>query len=329
MARLPNTFYRYRGFSTNTLDSLCHDSLHFGHPGTFNDPLDCNPTIECDSNLDELRNLLSVLIRRRVKSEVRASLGQARLKGDGATAHAEKRALSEAQSELANIEYNATDPEYTVFESKAEGWLLTSQIQSELRRYYECGVCCLSTTYASPLLWSHYGDQHRGLCIGYGLNRIPRPEPRRVVYGGDRSVRTSVLAKALVHENSEAKAELDRDVLLRKARGWAYEKEWRLIGVQGNQDSPLLLKEVTFGLRCPMSVVHALTRALAGRATPIRYHQMYEIDGRFVLRRKQVDLGELGASMPKTARSAEEIFDNLDEDEPGNTHPNRPAAGAA
>lgn len=316
MKRLPGTLYRYRGFSTNTLDSLCYDRLYFAHPGTFNDPLDCNATIECDSSLDELRTLLSVLIRKRVKSDVLASLGQARIKGDGAAAHGEKRAFSEAQSQLANIAYNATNPEHTVSKVEAEGWLLTSEVERELCRHYERGVCCFSTTYASPLLWSHYGDQHRGLCIGFGLDRKPKPQPRRVVYGGSRSVPTSLLTRALVHEDQMAKEKLDRDVLLRKARGWGYEKEWRLIGDQGDQDSPLLLKEVTFGLRCPMSVVHAVTKALAGRISPVRYYQMYEVNGRFILRRREVNLDKLDVYMPKTAQSGVEMFGDPEEQEP-------------
>ncbi|MGH8639143.1 MAG: DUF2971 domain-containing protein, partial [Burkholderiales bacterium] len=65
-------------------------------------------------------------------------------------------------------------------------------------------------------------------------------------------------------------------MLLRKARGWSYENEWRLLGAQDEQDSPLLLREVTFGLRRSMSVVHAVITALAGRDTPVRYFQMYE-----------------------------------------------------
>jgi len=316
MKRLPGTFYRYRGFNTNTLDSLCYDRLHFAHPGTFNDPLDCNAMIECDSSLDELRTLLSVLMRKRVKSDVLTSLGQARIKGDGAAAHAEKRALSEAQSQLADIAYNATNPEYTVSKVEAEGWLLTREIERELRRHYERGVCCFSTTYASPLLWSHYGNQHRGLCIGFGLDRRPKPQPRRVVYGGSRSVPTSLLTRALVHEDQMAKEELDRDVLLRKARGWGYEKEWRLIGDQGDQDSSLLLKEITFGLRCPMSVMHAVTKALAGRISPVRYYQMYEVNGRFILRRSEVNLDELDAFMPNTAQSGLEMFGDPEEQEP-------------
>jgi len=316
MKRLPGTFYKYRDFSKNTLDSLCYDRLYFAHPGTFNDPLDSDPTIECDSSLDELRTLLGVLIRKRVKSEVLASLAQASVKGAGAAAHAEKRALSEVESQLAEIAYNATNPEYTVSKDEAEGWELTSAIQRELRRHYERGVCCFSTTYASPLLWSHYGDQHRGVCIGYGSDRRPKPQPHRIIYGGSRSVPTSLLTRALVNEDQMAKEELDRNMLLRKARGWGYEKEWRLIGAQGDQDSPLLLKEVTFGLRCPMSVVHAVTKALVGRNSPVRYYKMYEVRGRFILRRREVDLDELDANMPMTAQSGIEIFGDLEDQEP-------------
>jgi len=113
-----------------------------------------------------------------------------------------------------------------------------------------------------------------------------------------------------------AKEELDRNMLLRKARGWGYEKEWRLIGAQGDQDSPLLLKEVTFGLRCPMSVVHAVTKALVGRNSPVRYYKMYEVRGRFILRRREVDLDELDANMPMTAQSGIEIFGDLEDQEP-------------
>lgn len=317
MTRHPTTFYRYRGFSTNTLDSLCHDRLYFAHPGTFNDPLDCSPTLESDSSLEELRHLLSVLVRRRVRSEVLASLSLARVKGESAAEHAEKRAISEARDQLANIAYNATEQEYAASELEVEGWLLSTQIERELHRHYERGVCCFSTTYASPLLWSHYGEQHRGLCIGYGLDRRPKPEMHGVVYGGGRSVRTSLLTRALVHEDPTARRELDRDVLLRKARGWSYEKEYRLLGIQGDQDSPLRLKEITFGLRCPMSVVHTVVKALAGRNGGMRYFQMFEVRGRFVLRRSEVDLAELGMYMPKTALSGAEVFGNPDEAQPG------------
>uniref|UniRef100_UPI0040565126 DUF2971 domain-containing protein n=1 Tax=Candidatus Electronema sp. TaxID=2698783 RepID=UPI0040565126 len=195
MNKQPSMFYRYRTFSVTTLDSLCCDTLYFAPIGTFNDPLDCNPTIECDSNAEELRNLLTFLIQQRISTEVRESLEKARIRGEWATAHANKSAQIEATNELASIAYHATAPDYEieVSEAEAERWLIVQAIERELKRHYERGVCCFSTTYSSPLLWSHYGDQHKGICIGYSLERNPRPQPQKVVYGESRSIKISIL----------------------------------------------------------------------------------------------------------------------------------------
>ena len=308
MSTQPETFYRFRGFNTTTLDFLYRDLLHFANPRTFNDPLDCNPSVVCDSNRSEMRDLLGLLIQRRVTSEVLASLQLARLKGEGASRHAERRARIEDKSSLENIAYHATDPEYSAGEDQAEAWLLTSQIEEELRRHYDRGVCCFSASYRSPLLWSHYGDQHRGLCIGYGVDRVPRPIPQRVVYGGNRTINTSVLIRAFLHNDHEAGIDLDRDILLRKAAGWRYENEWRLIGTEGLQNSPMLLKEITFGIRCEPAVIHAVVRALSGRINELKFYRMREDRIRFGLKRRGVDIDDLDGYFPETAASGEEIF---------------------
>jgi hypothetical protein len=215
------TVYRYRSFSTKTLDSLCHDTLYFAHPGTFNDPLDCKPTLECDSNLEQLRKLHERLFERRVLAEKRSSLLKAGFRGPKTDQQIAKRARAEVARELADIVYNATNPEHGDDPGKNEEWILTQEIHRELLKNYERGVCCFSTTSTSPLLWSHYGDQHQGICIGYSTERNPRPNLERVIYGGNRNIKTSKLVKALLDEEPEAKIELDRSVLLRKARGWS------------------------------------------------------------------------------------------------------------
>uniref|UniRef100_UPI004055F758 hypothetical protein n=1 Tax=Candidatus Electronema sp. TaxID=2698783 RepID=UPI004055F758 len=97
-------------------------------------------------------------------------------------------------------------------------------------------------------------------------------------------------------------------LLLRKATGWKYEREWRLIGKQGIQDSPLLLKEITFGLRCTIPVIHSIVQALSGREEAVDFYEMHEVPSKYILRRRPIDLGELDNSLPKTAASGEEIF---------------------
>lgn len=312
-SRTPNTFYRYRSFNEATLDLLCRDSLYFANPSTFNDPLDCKPTLEPDSTLEDLRALLAHLVKQRVRSEILESLTQARIRGERAKSHAQRRADIEATHVLGGIADNATNPEYRISEDQAEISLLTQSIHRELARHYERGVCCFSSTYSNPLLWSHYSDQHRGLCIGYDLIRKPRPVMHKVIYGGSRLIKTSTLVAALLKGDIDAKTNLNRDMLLRKARGWSYEREWRLIGEQGKKDSPLRLKEVTFGLRCPDSVMHTVVKALQARHQPVKFFEIYEVHGSYRLARREPDLDELSIYLPRTAESGEEIFGSVDD----------------
>lgn len=310
-------YYRYRRFNTNTLAELCNDALYFSHPGDFNDPMDCKPTVECDSDLEELRQLVSLLIQNRVLTEVLDSLRRAYWRGGNAMKYARRRGEEEAKRELANLAYLATDPERGESPEDAEIWLLTNEVQSELRQHYRYGICCFTESYTNPLLWSHYADQHQGLCIGYSTERKPPPKLHKVTYGGSRTICTSKLARAFVKCDPSALDEVDQDVLLRKATGWSYEREWRLIGEVGEQESSMLLKEVTFGLRCPLSIKHAIVQALQGRDLPVRFYEMLEDRGKYALRRKVLDEDEFALFYPKTAYSAEELFgidEEVDED---------------
>jgi Protein of unknown function (DUF2971) len=306
--RTQRTFYRYRSYNEDTLDLLCHDQMYFANPSTFNDPLDCKPNLAADSDLNELSGLLSYIVKRRVRTEILRSLTQAQIGGERAEAHAQRHADLEATRVLDEIAYYATDPEYTVTEEQAETDLLTQRIREELARHYERGVCCFSSTYRNPLLWSHYGDQHRGLCIGYDMVRKPQPELSKVIYGGTRVINTSTLVAALVKGDQGAQQRLDRDMLLRKARGWSYEREWRLIGEQGVQDSPLRLKEVTFGLRCRDTVIYAVCKALQAPDRAVEFFSIYETHGSYRLARTETDINELNGYFPRSARSGEEIF---------------------
>jgi hypothetical protein len=159
----PRKVYRYQAFSATTASSLCHDKLYFADPGAFNDPHDCKPTVDSDSDNEKLRAVLKTLIKRRVESETLASLRNARVKGERAEAHAHRSGDQDACQELAEITYKATDPEFNCSEEDAENWLLTLEIQRELLAQYDRGVCCFASAVDNPLLWSHYGDQHRGL----------------------------------------------------------------------------------------------------------------------------------------------------------------------
>lgn len=306
----PHTIYRYRTFSSSTVELLCSDVQFFAKAADFNDPFDCSPVIKVDSGLSQMRNILKALVFARVRAETLAALKKAKFEDIRAMPHAEQVADREAFSAIERVAYYATDPEYDD-RTIAEIGMLRFDIERELQNRYGKGICCFSQEFDNPLLWSHYGDQHRGICIGYTLNRNPAPELKQVRYGGERTITTTLLEQAILKNDTVALAQLDADFLLRKAPEWEYEKEWRLIGNIGLQDSPLMLTEVTFGLRCPGAVRHIFMKALEGRTSEIQFYEMYNPPGTFKLDRTHVDMEYL-MHFPNVAMSGIEAFGDPD-----------------
>jgi hypothetical protein len=108
------------------------------------------------------------------------------------------------------------------------------------------GICALTTDAHNPLMWSHYADEHRGICIQLDAscdlrNLFPQP----VEYSNTYPVMADIF---------RPRAER-ADVLpfLRKSEHWSYEKEWRLVDphhVRAPRPfSPRALTAVIFGLR--------------------------------------------------------------------------------
>lgn len=310
----PKRVFRYRGFSSLTVEAMVRDELFFSDPSAFNDPLDCQPTVEADSGLEELRELLSALISRRILSETISSLRKNKVKEEAANQYASKLAQREAKDKLKSISYYSTDPEYDCSREEAEIWLLTVEIERELLKRYGKGICCFSSVYDNPLLWSHYGDQHKGLCIGYNLTRNPEPRLHKVTYGGGRIVPTSLISRAVTDGDQEAIKLLDQHILLRKASPWRYEREWRLLGHRGLQDSPLRMIEITFGLRCSDAVKHSIVSALENRESTVKFYKMHQVRGSFKLKRCPVDTGEMRAYYPRVALSGVEMFGPVSEE---------------
>lgn len=312
MARTPRIVYKYRGFSALSLSALCQDQLFYSTADALNDPFECAPSLRNESDLPTLRALLSKLVSDRTAAETKAKLNNAFVRGAGAEVHSQKVAVAVAANKLADVAYHATNPDYETSEEEAEAWLLQWEIKTELLRRTGKAICSLATSWKNTLLWSHYGDEHSGFCVGYSRDRKPIPELHRVAYGGSRELSTEVVAKAVLANDPAAQQEVDEAVLLRKSRSWSYEREWRLIGSAGLQTSPLRMVEVIFGLRSPAAVKHAIVEALGGRDDEVQFWEMWNNSTDYTLLRQLVDLGEMRAFCPRVARSAEEMFGPID-----------------
>lgn len=90
------------------------------------------------------------------------------------------------------------------------------------------GICCFSETPTNELMWAHYADEFRGICIAYDFSNL----------------RESLIDDAqftrLFYSESQPRLNLTRAdletsvrrVLSSKSQKWSYEREWRLFASQ-------------------------------------------------------------------------------------------------
>lgn len=90
------------------------------------------------------------------------------------------------------------------------------------------GIACFSESDDSLLMWSHYANNHTGICVEYDMIEVIdelKFTPVPVLYSGNRVVINKIGPKSI---NDDA---LDSFIhcVVTKSIEWSYEKEWRII----------------------------------------------------------------------------------------------------
>lgn len=141
-----------------------------------------------------------------------------------------------------------------------EGYL--NEIQRKMKKV---GICSFSLKLEEPLLWSHYADEHRGICLTYQFPEEFLIDRENQVVGVSKTEYgknplTDWFIENIPEEYGKEfedhfTTELLKKVLIIKSESWAYEKEARIIReVEGV--FPIhkkFLTQVCFGLNTPES----------------------------------------------------------------------------
>lgn len=94
-----------------------------------------------------------------------------------------------------------------------------------------CGVVSLSETHRNILMWAHYADEHRGLCIGYHTDSL---KTLKINY--DSSRYDPIDDHFDIGEFNSWIDQVVKKILTTKSDEWIYEKEHRLIHQINNCD---------------------------------------------------------------------------------------------
>lgn len=118
------------------------------------------------------------------------------------------------------------------------------------------GMLCFSASWRDPVIWAHYSDKHKGICLGFD---VPDDAAKPVDYVPER----------LPFPESPTTADTD-SMLWTKFTNWAYEEEIRIWAALNEHEDgvyyknfgdDLRLMEVIAGAECTVPE-HAFQRAL-------------------------------------------------------------------
>lgn len=153
---------------------------------------------------------------------------------------------------------------------------LTGEIdsfQSELRNF---GILSLAEDEKDILMWSHYADDHKGVCIEFEraeTNDLGNPKAtKKVVYTKNYP---SMSVKSLLSDDGHHNSLMR--VLYTKSEHWSYEKEWRNFQPTGGKVYPIpgRILSITFGVRASEIDID-IVKKLVGHSIPLYQAQLKE-----------------------------------------------------
>lgn len=257
---VPSKFYKYHSLNGNSalhlISTLLNKEVHFSSPRSFNDPFDCKPRYA--GNLSQ-ENFITHFVR--VASARTAYLSPEFLAGQG------EKAWINSASQHGNIQS------------------MILNIQKEMGRNLEhSAIYCVSSRNDDILMWGHYADSHRGICLEFDSGSDFLKSAMRVDYEDTRPE-----VEIFDRDNTVEKM---RKSLLVKSSHWKYEKEWRVVeltkqaGLRKFNDGDLT--GIIFGSAISPSMQNTIAGIAKNHPTPIKFYNAIPDEFEFKLRIEQL-----------------------------------------
>lgn len=229
----PRYLYKYRKLGGNTEKIITLNGMLFSSPLAFNDPFDFKLPID---PIESIRNL---------KEEELVFCLNNFMKN-----------LQDKSYEIPeeNILFAKWLTETKGVESIVKGFSeifpkMKKIIDKELK---ETGICCFSKEYDNILMWSHYAQDHKGVCLKFDTTEDNDFFSPLITVDYMKKLNLNII-EYLSEPNRFAK-----DTVKIKYFDWFYEREVRIVKISSSgfnskngflKFKPNALKEVIFGLR--------------------------------------------------------------------------------
>lgn len=209
----PKALYKYHKINRNLIKLLINNSLWAGAASSLNDPYDCDFEMSKDFFKKKFINKM--------------------FSGE------EYKSIPEADKNwfLDGLGEAFTEDQIKTFQRFSLKFI---------------GICCFSSNPNSELMWSHYADSAKGVCLEFDFRK-------------NDSIKKKLIPVRYTNKTILAQNEVDvAKALIKKRKAWSYENEWRLI-----EDIGLIpfdkneLVRVIFGPRIHRECYKIVVKALA------------------------------------------------------------------
>jgi Protein of unknown function (DUF2971) len=168
---------------------------------------------------------------------------------------------------LDGVKVNATDETLKSMYRESVRKTLSGLTEQFLDRR---GVSCFTESNDNLLMWAHYADGGRGMCLEFSTAEPLFEKARKVTYAD--SIPTVELGSLLCNEEYD----LITDLFRTKSAHWKYEEEWRVVheaaGTNWVYESTSLLG-VYFGPNTPSDLLAIACLILKGQNDSVRLYK--------------------------------------------------------
>ena len=214
-ANLPKYLYRYMAFPFEPDSQIAQEKIkrlkalfvnsHFYmvSPLWFNDPFDCKAFLT-------LEGCHETYWKERIQQYFLAMAKKIRgVKG--------KRIIQQKM-------FNGYDDDKKAYEE----WLESSSENMHRNLLPLTGILSFSESPRNILMWSHYSDSHKGLCVQIDTATIKMDE-RKLLHKVEYCDGYPTMKEYICKSKEGDPLNATRMFLSRKSKAWEYEREWRLI----------------------------------------------------------------------------------------------------
>jgi hypothetical protein len=248
--------YHYQRFDPDRLRrQLANNSIYLSNPKGFNDPWDCRPCFDLTRLEEPAFYERQVQWLQRIDKERNTHLSAPELEERVRRLRDDRTFLEHCIRQMAGIEVD---------------------IQKRYRVY------CLTPKPADTLMWSHYAENHTGICLEFRCDNAVLASALKVIY-----CETYPLL-----DIADSDPQTVLIPLLAKAKDWSYEDEYRLIAQEEaealNPDSLItqsnllklpdgVLTSIIVGCMAPRSTHEAVVEIVTGAGHLIKVQEAQRV----------------------------------------------------